>query len=146
MASNLEIVYASFPDPRRAGGGCAGVHALAAAPAQAETGPRVEALVGWTVFRSMKGSMVWAPATRAVSPMAARFGYDYQIAPVVSIGADVEADGSTARYRGGSSTLNAGRDFYFGGRATLALSPLTHVHAKVVMPMAVSPPICRVTA
>jgi outer membrane immunogenic protein len=128
---NLENIYASFPDPRRAGGGCAGGPASGCRARQAETGPRVEALVGLDRISLDEGQYGLGTYNKSGFTYGGALGYDYQIAPVVSVGADVELDGSTARYHGGPSMLSAGRDFYFGGRATLALSPLTHVYAKV---------------
>lgn len=117
--------------PAALAGAVAGASLLAAVPAQAETGPRVEALVGLDRISLDEGQYGLGTYNKSGFTYGGALGYDYQIAPVVSVGADVELDGSTARYRGGSSTLSAGRDFYFGGRATLAISPLTHVYAKV---------------
>ncbi|WP_068084894.1 outer membrane protein [Novosphingobium rosa] len=117
--------------PAALAGAVLGASLLAAAPAQAETGPRAEALVGWDRVSLDEGDNGLGTYHKSGLSYGGAIGYDYQIAPLVSIGADAELTGSTARYRGGNSSLTAGRDFYFGGRATVSVSPLTHVYAKV---------------
>jgi outer membrane immunogenic protein len=106
--------------------------ALAAAtPAMADAGPRVEALVGLDRVSLDQGQNGLGSYNKTGFSYGGAVGYDWQMAPLVSLGVDGEIDGSTARYNNGSSRVNAGRDLYIGGRATLAVSPLTNIYAKV---------------
>lgn len=108
-----------------------GTALLAATPAFAESGPRAEALVGWDHVSLDEGRYGLGTYGKSGFAYGGAVGYDWQLAPLVSVGVDGEIDGSTARYDRGISTLSVGRDVYVGGRATLAVSPITSIYGKV---------------
>lgn len=106
---------------------------LVAAPALADApkGARIEGLVGWDRVSLDEGDYGLGPYSKNGFGYGAQIGYDVPVAPRVSVGIDGEIDGSTACYRYGSYRIAAGRDLYVGGRATLALTPVTNVYAKI---------------
>jgi outer membrane immunogenic protein len=108
-----------------------GTALLAATPALADSGPRVEAVVGWDHVSLDESQYGLGTYGKSGFAYGGALGYDWSLAPMVSVGVDGEIDGSTARYNRGISTLSVGRDVYIGGRATLAISPITRIYGKV---------------
>ena len=100
---------------------------LAATPALAQTapvGPRVEAVVGYDKVKiggeSDGGALFGIGA-----------GYDFAVAPTVSLGVDVEASESTQKEGDEDiAQVKAGRDLYAGLRASLAVSPTANLYVK----------------
>ena len=101
---------------------------LAATPALAQNvapvGPRVEAVVGYDKVRALgekDGGALFGIGA----------GYDFAVAPSVSLGADIEATGSTMK-EGDEATaeVKAGRDLYAGVRANLAVAPNANLYVK----------------
>jgi outer membrane immunogenic protein len=102
---------------------------LAATPALAQTasiapaGPRVEAVVGYDKVKALgekDGGILFGIGA----------GYDYPVSNAVSIGADVEATGSTQKESSGIVEVNAKRDLYAGGRVSFAVSPTANLYVK----------------
>lgn len=104
---------------------------MAATPALADSGPRVEALVGWDRVSLDEGQYGLGTYSKSGFSYGGAVGYDWALAPLVSVGVDGEIDGSTARYNYGGSGVQTGRDLYIGGRATLSVTPITNIYAKV---------------
>lgn len=113
--------------------------ALAATPALAQTGvaaapagPRVEAIVGYDRVKvdfSDFGANDSIKDTGLVYGVGA--GYDVPLNGSVSVGADVEATGSTAkRDFGVDSELKTGRDLYAGGRVSFGIADNSNVYVK----------------
>jgi outer membrane immunogenic protein len=97
--------------------------ALAQAASIAPAGPRVEAVVGYDRVKALgekDGGVLFGVGA----------GYDYPVSNSVSIGADVEASGSTQQESGGGAEVNAKRDLYAGGRVSLAVSPTANLYVK----------------
>ena len=101
---------------------------LAATPALAQNvapvGPRVEAIVGYDKVKALgekDGGALFGIGA----------GYDFAVAPSVSLGADLEATGSTMK-EGDEATaeVKAGRDLYAGVRANLAVAPNANLYVK----------------
>ena len=100
---------------------------LAASPALAQaapTGPRVEAVVGYDKVKiggeSDGGALFGIGA-----------GYDFAVAPTVSLGVDVEASESTQKEGDEDiAQVKAGRDLYAGLRASLAVTPNANLYVK----------------
>jgi outer membrane immunogenic protein len=93
-----------------------------AAPA-APAGARVELLVGYDRVKALgehDGGVLFGIGA----------GYDFAVSPTVSIGADVEATGSTQEESVDGVSENAKRDLYAGGRATFAISDRANVYLK----------------
>jgi outer membrane immunogenic protein len=99
---------------------------LGAIPAHAQTapaGPRIEAVVGYDRVKALgekDGGVLFGIGA----------GYDYPVSNAVSIGADIEASGSTQKESAGLAEVNAGRDLYAGGRVSLAVSPTANLYLK----------------
>ena len=102
---------------------------LASTPALAQTasiapaGPRVEAVVGYDRVKALgekDGGVLFGLGA----------GYDYPVSNTVSIGADVEASGSTQKESAGVVEVNAKRDLYAGGRVSFAVSPTANLYVK----------------
>ncbi len=100
---------------------------FAAAPALAQTapaGPRVEAVVGYDKVKALgesDGGFLYGLGA----------GYDFAVAPRVSIGADVEATDSTQKIGDDDiASVKSGRDLYAGGRVSLAVSPTANLYVK----------------
>jgi len=102
---------------------------LASTPALAQTasiapaGPRVEAVVGYDKVKALgekDGGVLFGVGA----------GYDYPVSNAVSIGADVEATGSTQQESGGGAEVNGKRDLYAGGRVSFAVSPTANLYVK----------------
>ncbi|MDE1915609.1 MAG: porin family protein [Sphingomonadales bacterium] len=102
-----------------------------ATPALADSGPRVEALVGWDRVSLDEGQYGLGTYSKSGFSYGGAVGYDWPVAPLVSVGVDGEIDGSTARYNYGGAGVQTGRDLYVGGRATFSLTPMTNLYAKV---------------
>ena len=101
---------------------------LAATPALAQNvapvGPRVEAVVGYDKVKALgekDGGALFGIGA----------GYDFAVAPSVSLGVDVEATESTVK-EGDEDTaeVKAGRDLYAGVRANLAVAPNANLYVK----------------
>jgi outer membrane immunogenic protein len=108
-----------------------GASLLAATPALAGSGPRVEALAGWDRSSLDEGQYGLGTYSKTGLAYGGAVGYDWALAPAVSVGVDGEIDGTTARYDRGSSSMRVGRDLYLGGRATLAITSVTSLYAKL---------------
>ncbi len=100
---------------------------FAAAPAMAQTapaGPRVEAVIGYDKVKAAgesDGGFLYGVGA----------GYDFAVAPSVSIGADVEATDSTQKIGDDDiASIKSGRDLYAGGRVSLAVSPTANLYVK----------------
>ena len=90
----------------------------------APVGPRVEALVGYDKVKALgedDGGVLFGVGA----------GFDFAVAPTVSLGADVEATDSTQKegiedfYE-----VKAGRDLYAGARASFAIAPNANLYVK----------------
>src|SRR5262245_37834811 len=101
---------------------------LAATPALAQNaapvGPRVEAVVGYDKVKALgekDGGALFGVGA----------GYDFGVAPSVSLGVDVEATGSTMK-KGDEdiAEVKAGRDLYAGVRANMAVAPNANLYVK----------------
>lgn len=91
-------------------------------------------MVGWdSVAQSITSPVVNAVGSSKVNGTVygGAIGYDLPVAPILSIGADAEINGSTGRYTFGSSYLRMGRDLYAGGRITLKILPSTRIYGKL---------------
>lgn len=102
---------------------------LAATPALAQdvaapVGPRVEAVIGYDkvkAFGESDGGALFGIGA----------GYDFAVAPSVSLGADVEATESTMKEGDEDiAEVKAGRDLYAGLRASMAVSPSANLYVK----------------
>lgn len=101
---------------------------LAATPAYAQAaapvGPRVEALVGYDKVKALgekDGGVLFGIGG----------GYDFAVAPAVSLGVDVEASESTQKEGDEDiAQVKAGRDLYAGGRVNFAVSPTANLYVK----------------
>ena len=101
---------------------------LAATPALAQhaapVGPRVEAVVGYDKLKALgedDGGALFGVGA----------GYDFAVAPSVSLGVDVEATESTMKEGDEDiAEVKAGRDLYAGVRASLAVAPNANLYVK----------------
>lgn len=104
------------------------VFASGSASASDITGFRVEALLGWD---SSKFSDLGSHSGFAYG---AGIGYDFAVAPTVSLGVDGEIGSSTAKFRVSSGSefveLKNGRDLYVGARVTGKVAEKFAVYAK----------------
>ena len=97
---------------------------LAATPAvAAPTGGRVELLVGYdavdaSIFKD-NGVLYGVGA-----------GYDFAVAPSISLGADVEVSDSTMKEDFGGFDVSAGRDLYAGARVSFPVSDAANLYLK----------------
>ena len=103
---------------------------LAATPALAEdapvapSGPRVEALIGYDRVKA-------AGEHDGGALFGLGAGYDFAVAPTVSLGADVEATESTQKEGDEDiAEVKAGRDLYAGGRVSFAVTPKANLYLK----------------
>ena len=92
--------------------------------ATAPVGPRVEAVVGYDKVKALGehdgGALLGVGA-----------GYDFAVAPSVSLGADVEATESTQKEGDEDiAEVKAGRDLYAGLRASVAVAPNANLYVK----------------
>lgn len=97
--------------------------ALAQAAPIAPAGPRIEAVVGYDRVKALgekDGGVLFGIGA----------GYDYAVSNSVSIGADIEATGSTQKESAGIAEVKSGRDLYAGGRVNFALSPTANLYVK----------------
>lgn len=98
--------------------------ALAQDAAEAVSGPRVEAIVGYDRVKALgekDGGALFGIGA----------GYDFAVGPAVSLGADVEATESTQKEGDPDiAQVKAGRDLYAGGRITYAVSPVANLYLK----------------
>jgi len=103
---------------------------LAATPAFAQTsttapvGGRVEAVVGYDKVKALgehDGGVLYGLGV----------GYDFAVAPTISLGVDGEVTDSTQK-EGDSdiAQVKAGRDLYAGLRANFAVSPTANLYVK----------------
>jgi outer membrane immunogenic protein len=99
---------------------------LAATPAFAQTapaGPRVEAVIGYDKVKALgecDGGFLYGVGA----------GYDFAVAPTVSLGVDAEASDSTQKEGSGGASVEAGRDLYAGVRASVAVTPTANLYVK----------------
>ena len=102
---------------------------LASSPAFAQdtiapVGPRVEAIVGYDKVKALgehDGGALFGIGA----------GYDFAVAPSVSLGADVEATESTQKVGDEDiAEVKAGRDLYAGLRANMAVAPNANLYVK----------------
>jgi outer membrane immunogenic protein len=112
----------------------AALAASLAAPAAAETaGARVEALIGLDRANLDSFGSRDDPGDSGLL-YGLGVGYDFEIGTGVSVGVDLEATDSSAGLRQTSgvddNSFQVGRDFYAGGRVTVALSDSVNVYAK----------------
>lgn len=103
--------------------------------AQAPTGPRVEALVGYDALRvDLEDFGVDDELKDNDLFYGLGAGYDFAVSPGVSAGVDVEWSDSNNKEDFDDGEENAeirtGRDLYAGGRVTLPVSASTNVYAK----------------
>ena len=100
---------------------------LTATPAFAQAapvGPRIEAVVGYDKVKALGES-----DGGALFGVGA--GYDFAVAPSVSIGVDAEATGSTQKVGDEDiASVEAGRDLYAGARMSVAVSPGANLYVK----------------
>ena len=102
---------------------------LSATPAFAQevaapVGPRVEAVVGYDKVKA--GGEHDGGALFGIGA-----GYDFAVAPAVSLGVDVEATESTMKEGDEDiAEVKAGRDLYAGLRASVAVSPSANLYVK----------------
>ena len=98
--------------------------ALAQDAAQAASGPRVEAVIGYDRVRfdgEKDGGALFGVGA----------GYDFAVGTGVSLGIDAEATESTQEIGDEDfAQVKAGRDLYAGGRATFAVSPVANLYLK----------------
>jgi len=98
---------------------------LAATPAFAATptGGRVEALIGYDHVKASgfkdNGLLYGVGA-----------GYDFAVAPSISLGVDVEASDSTAKEDFFGVDVSSGRDLYAGGRISFPVSTAANLYLK----------------
>ena len=103
---------------------------LAATPAFAQSapaapvGPRVEAVIGYDKVKALgekDGGALFGVGA----------GYDFAVAPTVSLGVDAEATESTQKEGDEDiAEVKAGRDLYAGVRASLAVAPNANLYVK----------------
>lgn len=92
------------------------------------SGFRVEALLGWDSpnFAEL--------GSKSGLGYGAGIGYDFAVAPTVSLGIDGEIGGSTAKYRVSEGAdhveISTGRDLYVGARVTGKVADKFAVYAK----------------
>lgn len=103
--------------------------------AQAPTGPRVEALVGYDALRvDLEDFGVDEKLKDNDLFYGIGGGYDVAVSPGLSLGADVELSGSNnkADFDDGeeNAEIRTGRDVYAGGRVTMPISDVANVYAK----------------
>jgi outer membrane immunogenic protein len=100
------------------------VAALSATPAaaQAVSGPRVEALVGYDSLRYDLEDVGIDDSFRDEGVLyGVGVGYDFALGNGAAIGVDLEASDSTAKETNVAGELKASRDLYAGGRVSLPL-------------------------
>lgn len=99
---------------------------LAATPAFAQTapvGPRVEAVVGYDKVKALgesDGGFLYGLGG----------GYDFAVAPTVSLGVDAEITDSTQKVGDDGASVESGRDLYAGGRVSFAVTPTANLYVK----------------
>ena len=101
---------------------------LVSTPAVAQNavpvGPRVEAVVGYDKVKAFGESDGGAL-------LGIGAGYDFAVAPSVSLGVDAEATESTQKEGDEDiAEVKAGRDLYAGLRANFAVSPSANLYVK----------------
>lgn len=111
---------------------------FAAVPAMAEApvGTRIEAQVGYDHAAIDLSAAYQLPVSglsfgRSGLNYGGVIGYDLPVTGNVSLGVDAGIDGSTAKVDYSVVDLHAGRDYYFGGRATVNVAPKTNLYAIV---------------
>ena len=101
---------------------------LAATPAVAQSaapaGPRVEAVIGYDKVKALgenDGGVLYGLGV----------GYDFAVAPSVSLGVDGEITDSTQEVGDEDvAEVKSGRDLYAGARANFAVSPTANLYVK----------------
>jgi outer membrane immunogenic protein len=119
----------------------ASANASVDAPAKAFEGPTVSASVGWDHLRS--GSTNDLDGSRTKQSLdgvtyGGGLGYDKAVTIHVTLGAEAELTGSSAKWDNNNGVANtfslgrvkAGRDIYVGARAGYAISPTTQLYVK----------------
>jgi len=113
------------------------IPAAGAAQAQAPEGFRVEVLAGWDGHGVGTGDLdvpgLDLDSNGVVFGIGA--GYDFALAPGLSLGVDVEASETTAEFElsqaGENVRLQYGRDLYAGARVTVAATDKLNFYGKV---------------
>ncbi len=102
----------------------AALSATTAFAQEAPAGPRVEAVIGYDKVKALgekDGGALFGIGA----------GYDFAVAPAVSLGVDVEATESTQKEGNDDiAEVKAGRDLYAGGRVSFAVSPTANLYLK----------------
>ena len=99
---------------------------LASTPAFAQAapvGPRVEAVIGYDKVKALgesDGGLLYGIGA----------GYDFAVAPTVSLGVDAEVSASTQKEGEAGASVEAGRDLYAGLRASFAVTPSANLYVK----------------
>src|SRR5436189_109237 len=99
---------------------------LASTPAFAQAapvGPRVEAVIGYDKVKALgesDGGLLYGIGA----------GYDFAVAPTVSLGVDAEVSASTQKEGEAGASVEAGRDLYAGLRASLAVTPSANLFVQ----------------
>ena len=97
--------------------------ALAQTASAAPVGPRVEAVVGYDKVKALgesDGGVFYGLGA----------GYDFAVAPTISLGVDAEVTDSTQKEGNSGANVKAGRDLYAGGRVSFAVSPTANLYLK----------------
>lgn len=113
------------------------VSTAAAAQAQAPEGARVELLAGWDGHGVGTGDLdvpgLDLDSNGVVFGIGA--GYDFAVAPGLSLGVDVEASETTAEFElsqaGENVRLQYGRDLYAGARVSVAATEKLNLYGKL---------------
>lgn len=105
----------------------------AAAPAMADApkGARIEAQIGFDHASYDASQYGYGTYSKNGFNYGGTIGYDLPVASNVSVGIDVGANGSTAKYTSGSAALKLGRDLYAGGRVSYAFTTKANLYALV---------------
>jgi outer membrane immunogenic protein len=114
-----------------------------ATPAQAFSGPHIEATFGWDHLnnKSLKDidSTAEAQGSSDGATYGGALGYDFALTNRVTLGGEVGLYGSSAKWNNtanlvsgtfNTETVKPGRDIYVGARIGYALSPKTDLFAK----------------
>ena len=117
--------------------GVAGLFVASAAQAAAPAGGRVEAMVGWDkndIDTSGSGLPAGVDLGSDGVVFGIGLGYDFAVAPAVSVGVDLEASENSSELNidDARTTINLDykRDLYAGGRVSFAVSNRANVYVK----------------
>ena len=99
-----------------------------ASAAAAPVGGRVEALIGYDRINIDLGDGFDANDSGVL--FGAGLGYDFAVGNGVSAGVDAEITESTISEEAEGAEASIGRDLYFGGRVSFAVSPSANLYVK----------------